>query len=240
MAPVADTDTVEVLRPAEVEAEVDADAPPPLRPWPSPNFAPMRAAHVAARDAIKSVRPETRVGWTLALVDIQAAPGGEERVAQVLPGAQLDWLDVSRDDDFVGVQTYSRERYGPDGKLPVADGAPTSMVGWEIYPAALGHTVRRAAERSGVPVLVTENGLAIDDDDARIAYTKTALGDLAQCIADGIDVRGYLHWTFLDNFEWVSGFRPKFGLVEVDRTTFARTPKPSARWLGAVARANGW
>jgi beta-glucosidase len=87
-------------------------------------------------------------------------------------------------------------------------------------------------------VLVTENGMATDDDDARQAYTRAALEGLAKCIADGIDVRGYLHWTLLDNFEWTAGFAKTFGLVAVDRQTFARTVKPTARWLGQVAARN--
>jgi beta-glucosidase len=112
------------------------------------------------------------------------------------------------------------------------------QTGWEVYPEALGHTVRLAAERAKVPVLVTENGMATADDAARIAYTRKALEGLASCIGDGIDVRGYLHWTFLDNFEWTAGFAKTFGLVAVDRQTFARTVKPSARWLGQVAARN--
>jgi beta-glucosidase len=88
-------------------------------------------------------------------------------------------------------------------------------------------------------VLVTENGMATDDDEARIAYTKQALEGLARCVGDGVDVRGYLHWTFLDNFEWTAGFATTFGLVGVDRTSFTRTVKPSARWLGRVATRNG-
>jgi beta-glucosidase len=112
------------------------------------------------------------------------------------------------------------------------------QTGWEVYPPALEHTVRLAAEHAGVPVLVTENGMATDDDEARIAYTRGALEGLGRCLADGVDVRGYLHWTLLDNFEWTSGFATTFGLIAVDRTTFARTVKPSARWLGEVARAN--
>jgi beta-glucosidase len=234
-APVASRDDTESLVPAEFEG---VDTAVVQRSWPSPRLDAMTAAHRAAFDAIKSVRDDVKVGWTLALVDFQAAPGGEERLAQARQAAQLDWLDVSRDDDFIGVQTYSRELVGPDGMLPPPEGAPTAQTGWEVYPPALGHTVRLAAERTGRPVLVTENGMGTDDDDLRLAYTRGALEGLASAIADGVDVRGYLHWTLLDNFEWVSGFKITFGLIAVDRTTFARTVKPSARWLGSVARAN--
>ncbi len=199
----------------------------------------MAAIHRAAVDAIKSGPGDTKVGWTLALVDLQAAGGGEDHLERARQGAQLDWLDVSSDDDWVGVQTYSRTVLGPEGRaVPLAEGTPTMQTGWEIYPEALGHTVRLAAERSGVPVIVTENGMATDDDEARIAYTRGALAGLAECVADGVDVRGYLHWTFLDNFEWMSGFAKTFGLVGFDHETFERTVKPSARWLGEVAKAN--
>ena len=197
----------------------------------------MASAHRMAVDAIRS-GSDAQVGWTLALVDLQPSDDGNERFQRALQAASLDWLDVSRDDDFVGVQTYSRHRIGPDGPLPPPAGAPVMQTGWEVYPEALGHTVRLAAERSGVPVFVTENGMATDDDDARIAYTAAALEGVAACIADGVDVRGYLHWTLLDNFEWMAGYQMTFGLVAVDRATFARTVKPSARWLGEIARAN--
>ena len=96
-------------------------------------------------------------------------------------------------------------------------GSATMQTGWEVYPEALGHTVRLAAEHAGVPVLVTENGMATDDDEARIAYTRAALEGLARCMADGIDVRGYIHWTLLDNFEWNAGYSKTFGLIAVDR-----------------------
>src|SRR5207247_10915781 len=89
----------------------------------------------------------------------------------------------------------------------------------------------------GTPVVVTGNVIATDDDAKRVRYIDAALREVLACLDDGIDVRGYLHWTFLDNFEWSLGYRPRFGLVSVDRTTFARTPKPSAHWLGAVAKA---
>jgi beta-glucosidase len=198
----------------------------------------MALAHRRAVEEIKAGPGDQRVGWTLALVDFQPAAGGEERFAEVRRIGQTDWLEVSREDDFIGVQTYSRNLIGPDGQIAPPEGTPTMQTGWEVYPAALGHTIRLAAEHARVPVLVTENGMATDDDEARLAYTRAALEGLAGCLDDGIDVRGYLHWTLLDNFEWTSGFSKTFGLIAVDRNTFARTVKPSARWLGQVAREN--
>jgi beta-glucosidase len=198
----------------------------------------MAAAHRLATKAIKSEAGQLKVGWTLALVDMQAAPGGDERWREVRRVAQTDWLSVSADDDFVGVQTYSRNLIGPEGSIDPPERTATMQTGWEVYPDALGHTVRLAAEEAGVPVLVTENGMATDDDEERLAYTRSALEGLAGCIADGVDVRGYLHWTFLDNFEWTAGFAKTFGLVAFDHETFARTVKPSARWLGRVATRN--
>ncbi|MCL2595952.1 MAG: family 1 glycosylhydrolase, partial [Promicromonosporaceae bacterium] len=76
------------------------------------------------------------------------------------------------------------------------------------------------------------------DDTRRIAYTSEALGHLVAAMRDGVDVRGYLHWSLLDNFEW-GHWEPTFGLIAVDRQTFVRTPKPSLAWLGEVARSSG-
>jgi beta-glucosidase len=91
---------------------------------------------------------------------------------------------------------------------------------------------------SGCPVLVTENGIGTEDDSRRIAFTRRALEGVLAAIGDGVDVRGYIHWSLLDNFEWLEGYRPKFGLVAVDRATQARRPKPSGYWLGDVAKNN--
>lgn len=85
-------------------------------------------------------------------------------------------------------------------------------------------------------MIVTENGMATADDARRIDYTTGALAGMARAMSAGCRVDGYLHWSLLDNYEWMSGFRPTFGLVAVDRTTFERTPKPSLAWLGKVAR----
>jgi beta-glucosidase len=195
-------------------------------------------AHRLAGSALRAAIKDIKVGWTLALPDFQCLPGGEERFELASRVAQSDWLEVSRDDEFVGVQTYTRNLIGPEGVVPPPDGTAVMQTGWEVYPEALEHTVRLAAAIAQVPVLVTENGMATDDDEARIAYTRGALQGLSRCLTDGIDVRGYLHWTLLDNFEWTAGYSKTFGLVAVDRQSFARTVKPSARWLGEVAARN--
>src|SRR5438045_7014609 len=113
-------------------------------------------------------------------------------------------------------------------------------MGYEFYPKALGGAIRRAHHSCpGVPILVTENGIATSNDEKRIAYIDVALRETLACMAEGIDVRGYLYWSLLDNFEWALGYAPTFGLVAVDRQTFARHPRPSLAWLGQVAKAKG-
>jgi beta-glucosidase len=97
---------------------------------------------------------------------------------------------------------------------------------------------RRAWKAAGgTPILVTESGIATSREEKRISYLRLALREVLGALAEGIDVRSYLYWSLLDNFEWSLGYRPTFGLVAVDRDTFTRTPKPSADWFGEVARA---
>ena len=111
-------------------------------------------------------------------------------------------------------------------------------MGYEFYPESLEHTVRFASKETGVPVIVTENGIATENDARRVEYIQRALAGLKRCIDDGIDVRGYFHWSLLDNFEWIFGYTPKFGLIAVDRETQKRTVKPSAMKLGEIAKRN--
>lgn len=202
-------------------------------------FAIKLAAHRAGRSAIKAVRPDLAVGWTLANTDIQAGPGGETFAEAVRQEANIRFLEASGDDDFVGIQNYGRHVFGPDGLLGAQEGMPVNSQGEEIYPEGLSNAVREAWAVAGVPVIVTENGLSTTEDTQRLGYLRDALTGLAACIADGVDVRGYIAWTAFDNFEWIFGYGPKFGLIAVDRSTQVRTPKPSAHWLGEVARTNG-
>src|SRR5204863_880936 len=120
-------------------------------------------------------------------------------------------------------------------------GAEVTQMGWEFRPEALEHCVRRVHDYAGgaLPMIVTENGIATEDDNRRIAYVDAALRGLHSCVSDGIDVRGYFYWSLLDNFEWDDGFGKTFGLAAVDHETFARTLRPSAHWYAEVARAGG-
>jgi beta-glucosidase len=196
-------------------------------------------AHRKAVEAIHAGPGTAAVGLTLAMSDYQAVPGGEAARDAYRRDMEDVYLEAARGDDFVGVQCYSRTRFGPDGMLGPEDGVPITQMGYEFWPEALEATIRRAAlVTRGVPILVTENGIGSDDDAERIAYVRRALDGVLACLADGLDVRGYVYWSLLDNFEWIFGYRPTFGLVAVDRTTQTRTPKPSAAWLGAIARAN--
>jgi beta-glucosidase len=194
------------------------------------------AAHRAARDAIKAHRPDLPVGWTLANTDIQFVEGGEERADRVRRDVNERFLEASRGDDFVGIQTYGRTVFTADGLAPAPAGANLNQSGEEIYPQALEVTIREAHRIAGIPIMITENGLATEDDTQRVEYLRAAVECVANCLADGIDVRGYIAWTAFDNYEWVFGYGPKFGLIAVDRETQERTPKESARFLGSLAR----
>ena len=196
-------------------------------------------AHHKAVDAIKAGPGDFPVGLTLSMSDYQAVDGGESRRDHMRRAMEDIFLEAARSDDFIGVQTYTRTVVGPDGVVVPAAGADVTQMGYEFWPDALEATIRRAWEvTDGVPVLVTENGIGTDDDTRRIEYVTRALRGVRRCLDDGIDVRGYIYWSALDNFEWALGYRPTFGLVGVDRDTFTRTPKPSATWLGGIAKAN--
>jgi beta-glucosidase len=179
------------------------------------------------------------VGITLAMSDYQAIEGGEAKLEQIRRNMVDVYLEAARGDDFVGVQTYSRDRVGPKGIVPPPADAELTLMGYEFYPESLEATIRHAyAVTDGTPVLVTENGIGTDDDTRRIDYYQRALQGVRRCLDDGIDVRGYTAWSAFDNFEWALGYKPTFGLIAVDRTTFERTPKPSAHLLGEIARTN--
>ena len=205
------------------------------------DFAAMRAGmtvgHRAAKAAIKARRADLPVGLSIAIIDDVAAPGGEELRDRKRAEVYDHWLELARDDDFVGVQNYEREVYGPDGALPVPEGVPVNGMGTAVEPDSLRGAVEYAYAVSRVPILVSEHGIGTEDDSLRAGFLEPSLDGLAQAIADGIPVLGYCHWTLMDNFEWIGGYGPKLGLHSVDRQTFERTAKPSAGVYAELVRS---
>jgi beta-glucosidase len=198
------------------------------------------AAHRAGVEALRSSAPGVAVGLTLAMTDYQILAGGEEKTEKIRANHEDVFLHGTDGDDFLGVQTYTRMRIGPDGWAGPEPGVEVLPMGYEYWPAALEGCLRRAWGETGgrIPLWVTENGIGTDDDEQRRSFIREALEGVQRAISDGIDVRGYTYWSLLDNFEWTFGYRPKFGLVAIDRTTFERTPKPTAGWLAEVVKRN--
>lgn len=189
-------------------------------------------AHQAAKAAMKAVKPELQIGLTLSLHDIQAQEGGEETAAKEWVDEFTHYVPYIKEDDFFGLQNYSRSLIGPNGILPVPEGAEITQMDYEYYPEGLEHVIRRVYEEMPMPIMVTENGIATADDTRRVAYIQTAMKGVENCIQDGIPVKGYMYWSMMDNFEWQKGFGMTFGLISVDRTTQTRTAKPSLAVLG--------
>jgi beta-glucosidase len=191
-------------------------------------------AHHAARDIVRR-STTAHVGWTVAGQAFTPTPGNEAKFLEVKYAWEDFYYEAAADDDFVGVQAYTSQPVDAVGPVPHPDAAENTLTGWAYRPDALEICVRNAADvLVGVPIVVTENGIATSDDDVRNAYTDAALQGLYSAMRDGIDVRGYIHWAAVDNFEW-GHWRPTFGLIAVDRTTFERTPKPSLHWFGQTA-----
>jgi beta-glucosidase/6-phospho-beta-glucosidase/beta-galactosidase len=135
--------------------------------------------------------------------------------------------------DWIGVNYYSRNVVGwPWPRAPLADAAARTDFGWEIYPQGLYDVLRRVG-RYGKPVVITENGIADADDNQRPAYLVAHLQQAQRAISAGVDLRGYMHWSLLDNFEWAAGYSQRFGLA-----TRERVLRPSGHLYATIARAN--
>jgi len=193
------------------------------------------------------------------LVDL-AAPFGDPDVVRegdlALVKGSVDWLgvnyytpervDVATEAVSGGVGQDTRAYPGVD-RLAFAPRAPRTAMGWEIEPRGLEELLLEVHGRTGLPLVVTENGAAFDDGDrrpdgsvddpARIAYLREHINAVEHARAAGADVRIYVAWTLLDNFEWAEGYTKTFGLVSVDRSDGTRTPKASYHWFAQVAHA---
>jgi beta-glucosidase len=195
------------------------------------------AAHQAGRAAIKAVRPDMPVGVSLSMFDDQAV--GKNSVRDAMRARLYQpWLEAVKGDDFLGVQNYERQVWGDKGRIPPTPGTDVNYMGSEVYAPSLAGAVRYAHAVSGVPIIVTEHGVGTDNDSVRARLIPAALAELKKAMDDGIPVKGYFHWSLIDNFEWIFGYKVHFGLHSLDRNTFARTPKPSAAVYADIARRN--
>ena len=110
-------------------------------------------------------------------------------------------------------------------------------MGWQVYPEGF-YRCQTRLKAYGKPVYITENGIGTDDDEQRCRYVIRHLQQTRRAMDDGVDVRGYLHWSLQDNFEWAEGFRQKFGLIAMGEGSRNRLPRPSAYLFRDIARAN--
>ncbi len=178
----------------------------------------MTAGHLAGKEAIKRRRPDLPVGLSIAVVD------------DVVVGDDTSVRDRKR------AEVYERWLHLA---LPPPSDAAVNQMGSGVEPLSLAGAVQYAYETARVPVLVTEHGMGTDDDSLRAGFIEPSLAGLLDVIDAGVPVLGYLHWTLMDNFEWIFGYGHQLGLHSVDRDTFVRTPKPSAHIYAAIARAHG-
>jgi beta-glucosidase len=226
-------------------------------------------AHKRSVASIHEMRPGAKAGLASFTIENVTNAGGRPATDYAIRMNQDIFLEATADDDFIGVQTYTRHYLyrpwivAPLTKAalllrPIEDriarrllaartaapgtsalpGQRVTQMGWEYRPEALAAVVRRIAKLCpGKDLVVTENGVATADDTARVEFIGRALIALHAAMADGAPVRGYIHWSLMDNFEWAHGYEPKFGLIGVDFRTQERTIRPSGRYLGEIARS---
>src|SRR3989344_2059972 len=140
---------------------------------------------------------------------------------------------IKHHQDFIGLNHYFHKTVGGKNK-----NEKVSDMGWELYPEAI-YQVLKDLKKYNKPIYITENGLADSQDKYREWFIKESLKNVHKAIEEGVDVRGYMHWSLLDNFEWAHGFWPRFGLVEIDYKTLERKIRPSAYKYTEIIRNNG-
>ncbi|MDO4865923.1 MAG: GH1 family beta-glucosidase [Clostridia bacterium] len=175
-----------------------------------------------------------------------SAPAAVKRFVKTIP--EGDWA-LMETPDFIGINVYNGQMVDRDGKpVPHVAGAPLTACKWPITPEVMHYGPLHVHRRYGLPLIISENGLSCNDivfmdgqvhDPKRIDFLHRYLAELSRAVAEGAPLLGYLHWSFLDNFEWSSGYDERFGLIYVDYADKRRIPKDSARWYARVIETNG-
>jgi beta-glucosidase len=217
-------------------------------------FRNLARAHVSAYRLLHRQWPGLKVGFAHSAPLIRPCNPSRlrDRAAAALRDAALNraffWL-VGRTLDFVALNYYTRNFVRSDGWGLGAlvgrlchtrhhdDDGPVSVLGWEVFPEGLAMTLERYSAY-GLPLLITENGIATDDDALRREFIVRHLNALAVSVQRGINVKAYLYWSLIDNFEWAAGTTARFGLAETNYTTQQRTVRQSAEAFARACRAN--
>lgn len=197
----------------------------------------LQIAHKRGYMLLKRQRPNMEVGIAFALGDMQPAQPHNilSRFSAAAAAYMQNWWylnRISRQLDFIGVNYYMTTYVTWRGAMHYPQ-TPKSDAGWYMEPRGLERVLLATWKRYHKPIIITENGLADGADRYRKWWLEQTIEAMQAALAKGADLRGYLHWSLLDNFEWSFGWWPKFGLIEVDRTTMKRTIRPSAKWLAA-------
>lgn len=192
-------------------------------------------AHKRAYKLLKAYKPGVKIGIAQQLANIQA-----KRPHNFFDELSTKWMRyfwnwsflkrIKNQQDFIGFNYYFSDYYTglakrENPKVPVND------LGWYMEPEGLYPLLLRVWSRFKKPIFVTENGVADAHDEYRRWWLEETMIAMERAISEGVDLRGYFHWSLLDNFEWAYGYWPKFGMVEVDREHgMKRKIRPSAQW----------
>lgn len=141
--------------------------------------------------------------------------------------------------DYIGVNYYHHDRLTWRPPFKKNENKKMTDFGWEIFPEGIYHVLKGYA-RLKKPIYILENGIADAADKQRVEFIKDHLYYIHKAIKENCPVKGYFHWSLIDNFEWADGYWPQFGLYKVDRQTFERTARPSAAVYGNICKDNGF
>ena len=196
------------------------------------------AAHKQVAKALHGQRPSYQI--SIAKNSTYVYPGDDAKLsvwaAAIAQYFQDDYIlrRVAKHCDFLGMNYYFSSRmYGYREHNPHDH---TSDLGWDMQPENIEHVLVRLARKYKKPILITENGLADARDAQRKWWLTQTIVGMQKAMQQGVELKGYLHWSLVDNFEWDKGFWPQFGLASVDRHTMKRTLRPSAQWFGRVIK----
>jgi beta-glucosidase len=195
--------------------------------------------HKRAYDTIKKISPQAQVGVAKHQISFEVArPSFINNTLKTV--AHYFWNcwflnKIQQYQDFIGLNHYNRNVI--DNGFRKNPNKQQTDFGWEFYPESIYQAIM-ALTHYHKPIYITENGIADTSDTLRQQFIPRALAAVHRAIADGADVRGYLYWSLLDNFEWDKGFWLRFGLISVDRTTQTRTIRPSSLEYAKICQTN--